>query len=95
MQEQSSNLHKKFKSYFKKQKSIAYFTAAQSNAQSDRVCHAEQRLPEKEVSMAKGENIFKRRDGRWEARYTGAMTLLAKQIRVLLWQKRISRPRKR
>lgn len=89
------NLHKKFKSYFKMQKSIAYFTAAQSNTQSDGVCHAEQRLPEKEVSMAKGENIFKRRDGRWEARYIRGYDPSGKIKYGFAMAKRISRPRKR
>ena len=35
--------------------------------------------------MAKGENIFKRKDGRWEARYIKGCELSGKnQIRLLL-----------
>ena len=36
--------------------------------------------------MAKGENIFRRRDGRWEARYIKGRAIRKNQVWILLWK---------
>ena len=45
--------------------------------------------------MAKGENIFRRRDGRWEARYAKDASYLEKSSMDTAMEKHIVRPKKK
>lgn len=45
--------------------------------------------------MAKGENIFKRKDGRWEARYIKGYELSGKSSTASATARLIGRPRKK
>lgn len=45
--------------------------------------------------MAKGENIFNRKDGRWEARYIKGYELSAKSNMASAMERLIGKPRKK
>lgn len=52
-------------------------------------------VDKEDINMAKGENIFNRKDGRWEARYIKGYELSAKSNMASAMERLIGKPRKK